>query len=149
MLWPHLVNFLLFMPNRREKRTENNPHVSVDIWKRKKKIYESKIKAKIKMKILKKKLTMKKKKLLTNIWDYEISWMPLFHLNMVFAVAIWLFLLCDLLPLVFDLSSSLRSPLLKEQLSNTVQNPWFLRSFLLGVRHTLFLDRCRGCRRPR
>lgn len=61
MLWPHLVNFLLFMPNRREKRTENNPHVSVDIWKRKKKSMNQKLRQDNNEDI-KKNLTVKKKK---------------------------------------------------------------------------------------
>lgn len=43
----------------------------------------------------------KQKNLLTNIWDYEISWMPLFHLNMVIAVAIRLFL--SMWPLTFGI----------------------------------------------
>lgn len=49
------------------KKKRNQPSCLSRYLKKKKKIYESKIKAKIKMKILKKKLTMKKKKLLTNI----------------------------------------------------------------------------------
>lgn len=57
----------LYAKMERKKKRNQPSCLSRYLKKKKKKIYESKIKAKIKMKILKKKLTMKKKKLLTNI----------------------------------------------------------------------------------